>query len=642
MRIRPPANLALRAIDALVSVFYLTYVFVDETKTGLSISRLLVLLPIAVLILFVYERFRLYAAIWRFASIPDLANLLVAALSIAVGFAGLMILSRNASVELVRSIEVWLVLFAFLAVPRIIYKVFRDFRSMGVVGTIQRRGNTIVIGFVEDASHFASGMLAPNGERLVVAGILSPKASNLNRVVQGVAVLGLPGDLRTVVQRLSDHGSPVETIILASPARLPFEDVLAVNVAARALGLRVFSFDDTDTRAPGSGIRPTLLRTFKPEHVLMRPMRLADERILVSFIEGKTFIVTGGGGSIGSALVEALVRYNAARVVVVDSSEGNIAALLTSGRVPRNARNLSCMIGDIVDRGDLDRIIREVRPDAVIHAAALKHVDLVETNILPAVRSNVLGTINVADACREHGVKTCVFVSTDKAVEPVSVLGMTKRLGELYFNALANENGGSHFCSVRFGNVLGSAGSALPVFLKQIELGGPISLTSNDMIRYFMTAEEARDLILAVAEGAPRHPDLSVFVLDIGKPIRIRTLVEQLIQLHGLRPEIDIDIELTGLRPGEKLFETLFFADEEQCQTDIPNVIGVRRTAIDRTRIDSGIARLHLLAKAGDGEGLHSELVKLLGIGLPRTMSPPPSDAKQMTGGDMLDTRRSL
>lgn len=284
---------------------------------------------------------------------------------------------------------------------------------------------------------------------------------------------------------------------------------------------------------------------------------------ICGYVSGKCVLVTGAGGSIGSELSRQLAAYGPSKLVLLDHDENAIFAISQELSSAKNGTELVSLVLDILDAKALDRVFRLHKPDVVFHAAAHKHVPLMEAQVLQAVKNNVAGTLNLTRLSQEHKVSTFVYVSTDKAVEPVSVMGMTKRVGELVMHA-ANEFGGTAFVSVRFGNVLGSNGSVIPTFKAQIAEGGPVTVTHPDMERYFMTIQEAVQLVIQTGAFGGRG---ETFILDMGQPVRIVHLVEELIRLSGFEPGEDIEVVFTGCRPGEKLTERLAWDGKETVDT---------------------------------------------------------------------------
>jgi FlaA1/EpsC-like NDP-sugar epimerase len=305
------------------------------------------------------------------------------------------------------------------------------------------------------------------------------------------------------------------------------------------------------------------LREVSIEDLLGRePVPLDWDEVRAS-VRGRTVLVTGGAGSIGSELCHQLARLEPGRLVVLDKSESDLYHVEQELRRLLPPERLVLRLADVCDRPAVARLMAQARPEVVFHAAAYKHVPMLESQAREAARNNVLGTLNVAQLAQEHGCGTFVLISTDKAVNPTNVMGATKRMAELACRDL-HRRGPTRFLTVRFGNVLGSAGSVVPLFRDQIAAGGPVTVTHPDVIRYFMTITEACQLILqaaALAEGG------EIFVLDMGEPIRIRYLAEQMILLSGRVPGEDVEIVYTGLRPGEKLREELFYGHESLVST---------------------------------------------------------------------------
>ena len=338
------------------------------------------------------------------------------------------------------------------------------------------------------------------------------------------------------------------------------------------------------------------------------PVKL-DTTALSSFIAGKTCMVTGGGGSIGSELCRQIMLYKPRKLVIVDIYENNAydiqQELIMNGIA--NAENLKVLIASVRDREKMESIFKTYKPDLVFHAAAHKHVPLMETSPEEAVKNNIFGTYNVADLSNIYGVKRFVLVSTDKAVNPTNVMGATKRFCEMIVQNFSRTKKNTEYVAVRFGNVLGSNGSVIPLFKKQIESGKPVTITHPDIIRYFMTIPEAVSLILTA--GSMAHGG-EIFVLDMGKPVKILTLAENLIKVYGKKPYEDVEIIFTGLRPGEKLYEELLMSEEGLQETANHKVFIGTQIEIDDATLNEGLKALKAVSDANNSEGVAEVLAE--------------------------------
>jgi O-antigen biosynthesis protein WbqV len=353
--------------------------------------------------------------------------------------------------------------------------------------------------------------------------------------------------------------------------------------------------------------------------LLLRPSVRIDYRRLEDFIEGNAVAVTGGGGSIGAEICERVVNFSAGRLLVVENSEPALHAVLERLAVKSSKTVVEGRIADIRDRDRIFRLLAEFRPELVFHAAALKHVPILERDWDEGIKTNVFGSVNVADAARNADAAAMVMISTDKAIDPVSVLGATKRLAEMYCQALdagggaAHSNGGKppmRMIAVRFGNVLASNGSVVPKFKAQIEAGGPVTVTHPEMVRYFMTIREACDLVITAASHAlgPGRSNTSVYVLNMGQPIKIVDLAERLIRLSGLEPGRDVDIVFTGIRPGERLNEILFSREEGSLDIGIDGVVAAKPVCPSIEVIRGWIAKLQHDLDAGERTAIYGVL----------------------------------
>ena len=322
------------------------------------------------------------------------------------------------------------------------------------------------------------------------------------------------------------------------------------------------------------------------ETLLPRPPRRIDQRAARKLLAGKRVLITGAGGTIGSELARQTAAFEPAHLALVDNSEFNLYLIDLEMREAGRADILYSTLTDVCRREHLDRVFKTVRPEIVLHAAAFKHVPIVEQNRCAGALTNVLGAKNVFDAATAAKAESVVFISTDKAVNPTSFMGATKRIAELYAQALDVAQNDTRFVTVRFGNVLGSTGSVAPLFTRQIAHGGPITVTHPEISRYFMTTREAVQLVLQAAsldsaEKSVVTHDGRIFVLDMGDPVRILDLAKRMIEAHGLKPGVDVEIRYTGLRPGEKLFEEIFLDTDRLIKTGADGVLLASPAMID-------------------------------------------------------------
>ena len=427
-------------------------------------------------------------------------------------------------------------------------------------------------------------------------GILSPSPADRGQAIRGVSVLGDLDDLERVVADLGNRGTNVTRLVLTPSALEPEAKPETILMRARRLGLttsRLPSLDDG-----GEALR---LAPVDVEDLLLRPSVKIDYRRLETFVKGKSIIVTGGGGSIGAEICDRIVTFGASRLLVIENSEPALHAVLETLATKRAGARIEGRLADVRDRERIFRLVADFKPDIVFHAAALKHVPLLEQDWGEGVKTNVFGSVNVADAAAAGGAAAMVMISTDKAIEPVSVLGATKRFAEMYCQALDAEfarRGSGHqrgmrLIAVRFGNVLASNGSVVPKFKAQIEAGGPVTVTHPDMVRYFMTIREACDLVVTAASHAVGvgHSGVAVYVLNMGQPVKIVDLAERMIRLSGLEPGRDIEITFTGIRPGERLHEILFAREEPTAQIGIDGVVAAKPMCPRSTRCAAGSRR---------------------------------------------------
>ncbi len=521
----------------------------------------------------------LYRHVWAYVSLADGVNIVRSATAATLLFVPLMFLVTRLE-EVPRSVPIisWFVMAAFLAAPRLGYRFLKD-RRIGFVGTAQAaKEPVLLIGAGDEAAHFVRATQQDADSRYRVVGLVTATPARVGQLIHGVEVLGLERDIEAVVARLAAEDLKPTRLVLARPETKgdTIQTLLQFAQAADCATARLPAA--TDVRAydePDFAPRPIAL-----EDLLGRPAKKLDRAAMHRLIEGRRVLVTGAGGSIGSELVHQIAAFSPAHISLLDHGEYNLYAIELETREQRPDLSLTPILADVRDQTRIATVFAAEQPDIVFHAAALKHVPMVEYNPLEGLATNALGTRIVADACLAHSVPEMVTISTDKAVNPANVMGAGKRLAELYCQAADLNHTGTRFITVRFGNVLGSAGSVVPLFQKQLAVGGPLTVTHPDIERYFMTIGEAVELVLQAAVLGPgRNDEGAIYVLDMGAPVKIIDLARQIIRLAGKIPDEDIKIEIVGLRPAEKLYEELFHGQEPPVGTDMDGILIARPRA---------------------------------------------------------------
>jgi O-antigen biosynthesis protein WbqV len=582
-------NALIALHDALATAVALLVSFYLRFEGGRSfydrVPLLLQLLPyFIVLSVVVCYVFNLTTTKWRFISLPDALNILRVAtvLTLALLVLDYIFVAPNVRGTFfagkVTIILYWFLEISFLSALRFAYRYFRYTR-------VRRHARTdgaspaLLVGRAADAEVLLRGIENGAVTRVWPVGVLSPSMADRGQSIRNIPVLGGIDDIEDVIRDFARRDKPILRVVMTPSAFEPEAHPEAVLMRARRLGLIV-------SRLPSlEGGDPPRLTSVDVEDLLLRSSVEIDYGRLEQLVNGKAVIVTGGGGSIGSEICDRVATFGAARLLVIEHSEPALYAVTEALMARATGAVIEGRIADIRDRERIKRLMSEFKPDIVFHAAALKHVPILERDWSEGVKTNIFGSVNVADAALAAGAKAMVMISTDKAIEPVSMLGLTKRFAEMYCQALdhdlatqAGSGSRMRLISVRFGNVLASNGSVVPKFKAQIEAGGPVTVTHPDMVRYFMTIREACDLVLTAATHAvtPARADVSVYVLNMGHPVRIVDLAERMIRLSGLEPGHDIEITFTGMRPGERLNEILFASEEPPVEIGVAGIMAAK------------------------------------------------------------------
>ena len=574
------AGVFLHDILMIPAAWYLAYWlrFNLGTIPENSLQVATLMLPVVVLCQSIsYFVFGLYRGIWRFASLYDFIRI---GKSVYVGalIATLVIFAITGMQHVPRSVIplYMILLFVLLGGNRALYRSFKDQRMR--VGGGKR---VLIIGAGESAQMLARDMLQhARGEYLPV-GMIDDDPDKLNREIHGIQVLGRFEDIPEVTARQS-----IDLIVIAIPSLSSARMQGLVSICEDS-GTEFKTLPKLEDMISGQ-VTVNAIQEVSIEDLLGREKVELDRATMRAGLSCKVIMVTGAGGSIGTELCRQVAGFAPEALIVYERSEFNLYRIQTELENRYRQLNLVTALGDVCDRHALESVLDRHRPDMVFHAAAYKHVPLLQAHPAEAVKNNIIGTRVTAEAASQFDCDKFVFISTDKAVNPTSILGATKRAGEIYCEGM-NAVSSTRFITVRFGNVLGSDGSVVPLFREQIRAGGPLTVTHPDMTRYFMTIREACQLIL---QASVVEQEGGIYVLDMGEPVRIDYLAEQMVRLSGKEPGKDIEIQYVGLRPGEKLYEELFYDDEVKESTGNNKVFRARHASADWRMVRQVVARL--------------------------------------------------
>ena len=596
---------SLDIISVILAAFISIYLRFDSDKIPANyLSMLISYLPLAVIIyLLSFYVFKLYGRIWRYASATELIAIVMANIAASTAW---YFISLYIGAVLPRSLYVFtgLLLIFFIGGSRLSLRFYSYVMNKPKYRQIQRKKNKVLIVGAGDAG----AMLLREIERYHIAnrqvvGFIDDDKNKTGKILLGVKVLGRRNEL---VKIAAEKG--IDEIIIAMPSVKGKEIKAIISICKQTnckLTILPGLYEIIEGKVSISQLRPVDI-----EDLLGRDPVKLDTTAVREYLAGKIVLITGAGGSIGSEIVRQVAKMQPKKLLLLGKGENSIYEITQELKINCPEVKTVPIIADIRDKERIKAIMDYFEPQVVFHAAAHKHVPLMEYQPAEAVRNNILGTKVVADEAAAHNVETFVMISTDKAVNPTSVMGCTKRVAEMYVQSI-NKNSGTRFVAVRFGNVLGSRGSVIPLFKKQIAKGGPVTVTHPDMKRYFMTMPEASQLVLqagAMAKGG------EVFVLDMGEPVRIYDLAKDLITLSGLIPDKDIEIKITGLRPGEKLFEELLSAEDGTEKTTHKKIFTARIKEIDKAGLDREISKI---LEITDGEEVVAALQKMVPTYMP-------------------------
>ncbi|MEE2997716.1 MAG: nucleoside-diphosphate sugar epimerase/dehydratase [Pseudomonadota bacterium] len=609
-------DLTMAALSFLIALYlrvggdfnYFTLEFIVQATIGYTVIAGMVLWTM-----------RLYAGVWRYASVEDFLAIIKAVSVIClVYFVAMFLVSR---LELIPRSALpinWLVLLALLGGPRFMYRLFKDRRAHDAAERDgERRIPVLLIGAGDAAELFIRAINRARQSAWHAIGLIDEKGDRIGRNIHGVHVLGGINDIPSIIDRMSREGRKPQRLIVTR-SEIEGEEVQRLLLISEKLGISLARMPQLDDFRENVKTAPEI-RPINIEDLLGRPQATLDRDSMAELIGGRRVLVTGAGGTVGSELCRQVAAFGPASMALIDNSEYQLYAI--DLEISENAPSLPrrAVLADVRDAKRIGRVFEEERPELIFHAAALKHVPMVERHPDEGALTHVIGTKVVADACSSIGAKAMVLISTDKAVNPSSMMGATKRVAESYCQALDLHeatlgDNRTHFLTVRFGNVLGSTGSVVPLFQRQLAAGGPLTVTHPDMTRYFMTVREAVELVLqssvqGVADGAEQG---KIYVLDMGEPVKIIDLARQIILLAGRQPDIDVKIQITGPRPGEKLFEEILHASEELVPTNHPGILLAAPRATDLNLLARIIEELAAAARNGDRDGAREIVHRLV------------------------------
>lgn len=574
---------SLDIISAIIAALVSIYLRFDGNLIPQNyLSMLVGQLPFFVMITIVsFFLFKLYSRVWRYAGSSELLAI------VGANFAGAIcwfIFSVLVEAVLPRSIYILtaLVLTFFVGGTRLSLRVYSYLTSKPqYIQRTQKLNKVLVIGAGDAGAMLAREIERYHSGKRKIIGFIDDDRDKQGKTMFGIRVLGSRYDIEQVVA-----DTDANEIIIAMPS-VKGKEIKEIIDVCKNTNCKLTILPGVYEIIEGT-VSVNQLRPVEVEDLLGRDPVKLDTKNVSAYITGKVVLITGAGGSIGSEICRQVAKMQPQKMLLLGKGENSIYEISQELSIEYPQIRKVSIIADVRDEERINGIMDYFHPNVVFHAAAHKHVPLMEYQPMEAVRNNVLGTKVVAEAASKNGVETFVMISTDKAVNPTSVMGCTKRVAEMFVQSM-NSISETRFAAVRFGNVLGSRGSVIPLFKKQIAKGGPVTVTHPDMKRYFMTIPEASQLVLqagAMAEGG------EVFVLEMGEPVKIYDLARDMITLSGMIPEVDIEIKFTGLRPGEKLFEELLSAEDGTEATQHKKIFTAMIKCVDKTKLDFQIRRL--------------------------------------------------
>ena len=600
---RRKKNLILLLVDiSIIVLVYTTLALLNVDIANLTIGALANIVISIITYVLLLKLNNMYSCIWINAGAYELTKTMVASISACILVTLITLIIPN-TISVVGNILAGIIIMIGLTGVRLSLRVLTRSLTYSVADRTKGKYNILIIGAGDCASTIISEIRKEKSNDYNIIGIIDDDEAKLNTLLNGVKVLGNRDNIVEIVEREN-----IDQILFA---------IAKIDGEAKSKILDICSKTTAKVKViPGyyqlleEGISVNKMRDVDLRDLIGREEVKLDKSGIEKYINNKVVLVTGGGGSIGSELCRQIAKFNPKLLLILDIYENNAYDLQNELSYNEPNLNKKVIIASVRDKARLSQIISAYKPNIIFHAAAHKHVPLMEDNPSEAIKNNVIGTLNMAQLASQYKVEKFVLISTDKAVNPTNVMGATKRLCEMIVQAVNNERGNkTEFVAVRFGNVLGSNGSVIPLFKRQIKNGGPLTLTHKDITRYFMLIPEAAQLVLqagAYAKGG------EIFVLDMGKPVKIYDLAENLIRLSGYTPNSDIKIEITGLRPGEKLYEELLMNNDNLTKTAHNKIFIDKPETISLNKIIKQIDDLLFVAKIGNKNMLKDKLKEIV------------------------------
>ena len=591
---------SLLVIASLLISLFITF-YLDRGQIPAQYSEYSLFATFAVIKVTTFYFMGLYNRIWRYASVDDLVNIFKSIIASSFIIITYIYFLQGRFPRSVMALDMFITFF-LIGFSRLVLRWRYEYLYMRKRPPAETSKTIFIYGAGDAGEMIIREMLKHPELGYKPVGIIDDDRDKKGMKIHNVPVLG---DRNALVELASDYSVTEIIIAIPSATGADMKPIIAACSDAK-IGVKtvpgVYELIDEN-------VYLSQIRDVKIEDLLGREQVDLNIHEIKNHIQGKSILITGAGGSIGSQIVREIIRFKPGKLYLVGRGEHSVYLINNELNIDYPGVTREVIIADIQDREKIEDIFSKRRIDVVFHAAAYKHVPLMEAHADEAVKNNILGTKNVADAAAKHKVSTFVMISTDKAVNPTSVMGATKRVAEMYIQSKAHDSN-TKFVAVRFGNVLGSRGSVIPLFKKQIEAGGPVTVTHPDITRYFMTIPEAAKLVVQASVMARGG---EIFILDMGNPVKIADLARDLIRLSGFEPDRGIQIKYTGLRPGEKLYEELLTAEEGTMRTVHKKIFVAKKQEINAAALEKEISAIERFARDNNPFQIKKKLIQITG-----------------------------